>query len=114
MKCEMDNLEKIKEARKEFIERLGKWSKFIFHRPLEISRRVGVVKTKCYDCSCYLNTKNNITECGSFTCALYFHRPYHYSDTNEVKDLICEGEKEFLPKVAPPSKCFKPKPGLAP
>jgi hypothetical protein len=86
---EIDNLEKIKRERERVIDGIPGKYKGAYIKALNARLNHAAIKAKCYECICFENVKENITDCRGWTCPLYFFRPYQYPDTQEVKNILC-------------------------
>lgn len=89
--CEMENLEKIKNYRKEHLDQIPVSLRPLYLRVLGL-KSGRLIKAQCQHCICYEDVHNSVLDCRGFACPLYFQRPYKYHDTDKVKRIIKKEE----------------------
>jgi hypothetical protein len=94
---EINNLEKIRKHRKEKYDQMNKLVSYWFFKSLG-GAKSKCIKSFCAECLGYTSSREEIEDCRGYGCPLYFNRPYQYNDTQEIKALI-ENEEKELPVI---------------
>lgn len=65
---------KNEKGRGEFVNKLTTSYQRTFIKAYNSTSKANAIKAKCLDCTCF--QKIEITECATYTCPLWEHRPY--------------------------------------
>jgi hypothetical protein len=97
VKCEMDNLQRIRDKREQQMKGLAGRFMCVYHNSLT-GGNSDCVKAMCHECIGWHDVKDSIMDCRGWGCPLYFRRPFQFDDTRQVLEILSKEEKE-LPEI---------------